>query len=62
MSGKTLTFFTDIVWVTNVAHSANADSSVVVHFALCIHAALGSEAWVLAFLLDACKVDWAFWI
>ena len=59
---KALTFFTDIVRITNVANSANADCSVIVDLAFGIHATLGSEARVLTFFLDACKVDWAFWV
>jgi len=49
-----LTLFTDTVWVSNVANSANTDCSVIVDLAFCIHSTFGCETWVLTFLLDAC--------
>lgn len=57
---KKLTFFTDGVWVANIACSTNTHSSVIVNLAFSIGSTNSGEARVLAFFLDACKVEWAF--
>ena len=59
---RKLTFFTDGVWVTHKTSSTNTHSSVIVDIALSIGSTNSCKARILAFFLDACKVEWAFGI
>lgn len=59
---KRLTLFANRVGVTNVTGPTDANSPVIVDPAFGIGSADSGKAWVLAALLDACKMGWTFGI
>ena len=59
---KKLTFFTDAVRISDKTSIANAYGTMLLYSTLCIDSTRASEARVLAFLINTCKVIRAFGI
>ena len=59
---KTLTLFANPIRITLISWTTNTNSSMSGDLTFCIHSTRASEAWILAFFPNTCKMVWAFWV